>query len=312
MKKLLLILSALFLGTGLFAQDCSDLFFSEYVEGSGNNKALEIYNPTDGAVDLSTYVINRYSNGSPVYSDQLTLSGTIQSKGVVVVTNGQVDSVWVSGGGYWSLPIDSALYAKGGLHGSGIYPTPMYFNGNDAMTLEKVTGEIVDIFGKTGVDPGSNGWNDVPPTYFTGNDYWTSWTKDHTLIRKSTVKNGVKENPVTFMVNTEWDSIAKNYFDSLGYHKCDCGTLGIHQNNLQHSIVMYPNPSTTRNVLLSASAKIKTVTLVNELGQTVYSREFGSGRKFVSVSGDFLTHGMYIVTVTFIDKAVYIDKLIVK
>ncbi len=312
MKKLLLILSALFLGTGLFAQDCSDLFFSEYVEGSGNNKALEIYNPTDGVIDLSTYVINRYSNGSPVYSDQITLSGTIQSKGVIVVTNGQTDSVWVSSGGYWSLPIDSALYSKGNLHGSGIYPTPMYFNGNDALTLEKVTGEIVDIFGKTGTDPGSNGWNDIPPTYFAGNEYWTSWTKDHTLIRKSTVKNGVKENPVTFMVNTEWDSIAKNYFDSLGYHKCDCGTLGVIQNNQQHSIVIYPNPSTTHNVSLSASAKMKTVTLVNELGQTVYSKEFGTGQKFVSVNGDFLTNGMYIVTVTFTDKSMYIDKLIVK
>ncbi len=312
MKKSLLILSALFLGTGLFAQECSDLFFSEYVEGSGNNKALEIYNPTDGAIDLSTYVISRYSNGSPVYSDQLTLSGTIQAKGVVVVTNGQTDSVWVSGGGYWSLPIDPALYDKGGLHGSGIYPTPMYFNGNDALTLEKVTGEIVDIFGKTGTDPGSSGWNDIPPTYFAGNEWWTSWTKDHTLIRKSTVKNGVKENPVTFMVNVEWDSIAKNYFDSLGYHKCDCGTLGINQNNLQHSIVMYPNPSTTHNVSLSASAKMIAVTLVNELGQTVYSQEFGAGQKFISVNGDFLTNGMYIVTVTFTDNSVYIDKLIVK
>jgi len=35
----------------------TELFFSEYVEGSGNNKALEIYNGTSGSVDLSTYTI---------------------------------------------------------------------------------------------------------------------------------------------------------------------------------------------------------------------------------------------------------------
>lgn len=30
----------------------AELFFSEYVEGSSNNKALEIYNGTGAAVDL--------------------------------------------------------------------------------------------------------------------------------------------------------------------------------------------------------------------------------------------------------------------
>jgi hypothetical protein len=312
MKKSLLILIALFFGAGLFAQECADLFFSEYVEGSANNKALEIYNPTDNAIDLSSYVVSRYSNGSPVYTDQLLLSGTIQPKGVVVVTNGQTDSVWVSSGGYWSLPIDPTLYEKGNLHGSGIYPTPMYFNGNDAMTLEKVTGEIVDIFGKTGTDPGSNGWNDLPPTYFAGSEYWTSWTKDHTLIRKSDVTGGVKANPATFMVNMEWDSIAKNDFDSLGFHKCDCGSLGINLNDFQHSVVMYPNPSTTNSVTISASERIEFVSLANQLGQVVYTNEFESAQNAVEVNGDFLTKGIYIVTVRFVDSSIYTDKLIVR
>ncbi|MFO1515441.1 MAG: lamin tail domain-containing protein [Lysobacterales bacterium] len=31
----------------------ADLFFSEYVEGSSNNKALEIYNGTAAPIDLS-------------------------------------------------------------------------------------------------------------------------------------------------------------------------------------------------------------------------------------------------------------------
>ena len=42
----------------------TDLFFSEYIEGSSFNKALEIYNGTGAAVDLSTYSVELYSNGA--------------------------------------------------------------------------------------------------------------------------------------------------------------------------------------------------------------------------------------------------------
>ncbi len=137
MKKPLLIIFAMFTSMAIFSQECSDLFFSEYVEGSANNKAVEIYNPTDNDVDLSLYTVRRYSNGSPVFTDEVPLSGTILSKDVVVVTNGQTDSVWVENGGYWSLPIDQELYDKGDIHGSGLYPTAMYFNGNDALHFRK-------------------------------------------------------------------------------------------------------------------------------------------------------------------------------
>ena len=312
MKKSLLFIISLFFSLAIFAQECSDLFISEYVEGSGNNKALEIYNPTNGDIDLSLYTIRRYSNGSPVFTDEVQLSGTIQAYDVVVVTNGQTDSVWVSNGGYWSLPIDSVLYSLGDLHGSGIYPTAMYFNGNDALTLEKITGEVVDIFGKIGTDPGSNGWNDIPPTYFAGDQFWTSWTKDQTLIRKPAVKNGVVANPEVFMVNVEWDSIAKNDFDSLGYHRCDCGYLGIAQNVFKHSIVMYPNPSTNKTVTISASARIESVSIVNQLGQIVYTENFGSGKDSVVIKGDFFTEGFYFVTTRFVDDSQYVGKLIIR
>ena len=41
------------------AVDSENLFFSEYVEGSGNNKVLEIYNPTDSEVDLTEYKVQQ-------------------------------------------------------------------------------------------------------------------------------------------------------------------------------------------------------------------------------------------------------------
>ena len=43
----------------------SDVFISEYVEGSSNNKAVEIFNGTGAAVDLAAggYQLEMYFNG---------------------------------------------------------------------------------------------------------------------------------------------------------------------------------------------------------------------------------------------------------
>jgi hypothetical protein len=312
MKKLLLSSVFAFIAVSIMAQDCSDLFFSEYVEGSANNKTLEIYNPTNNPVDLSSYVIKRYANGSPVPSEELVLSGTIQPKDVVVVTNGQTDSIWVTNGGYWSLPIWPELYALGDLHCSGIYPTPMYFNGDDAMTLETITGGVVDIFGKIGEMP-ENGWNDIPPSYVAGTQYWTSWTVDQTLIRKPSVKKGVTTNPSPFMVNVEWDSIPKDTFDSLGFHRCDCGQLGINDNQAQaHSLVIYPNPVTGNIVYINASAgwtKVEILTVTGMLvKESAHNRQSFDGK--IDVAD--LPEGIYLVRVTFEDEQFAMAKVVIR
>ncbi|MGB0929221.1 MAG: lamin tail domain-containing protein [Chitinophagales bacterium] len=68
MKKLVLLTALMavliFSSPNAIAQPCSDLFFSEYVEGYGNNKALEIYNPTQNAIDLAEYSLVRFRNGA--------------------------------------------------------------------------------------------------------------------------------------------------------------------------------------------------------------------------------------------------------
>lgn len=66
MKYILLLISLLSLQFA-FSQ-CDELFISEYVEGSGNNRALEIYNPTDQTVDLSEYSVGRFRNGSTTFT----------------------------------------------------------------------------------------------------------------------------------------------------------------------------------------------------------------------------------------------------
>jgi hypothetical protein len=312
MKKLLLSTIIAFLAVSMMAQDCANLFFSEYVEGSANNKTLEIYNPTNNPVDLSTYVIKRYSNGSPVPTEELVLSGTIQPKDVVVVTNGQTDSLWVTNGGYWSLPISEELYAKGDLHCSGIYPTPMYFNGDDAMTLETTTGGVIDIFGKIGEQP-ENGWNDIAPSYVAGTQYWTSWTVDQTLIRKASVKKGVTANPTPFMVNVEWDSIPKDIFDSLGFHRCDCGPLGINDNPARsHSLVIYPNPVTGNSLYINASSAWMRVEILTVTGmlvkETTHNKQSFDGK--IDVGN--LPEGIYFVRIIFEDEQVAMTKVVIR
>ena len=63
MKKILLLMSVIF-AISVNAQDCSDLFISEYIEGPANNNAIEIYNPTTTSINLNDYTIKRYANGA--------------------------------------------------------------------------------------------------------------------------------------------------------------------------------------------------------------------------------------------------------
>lgn len=155
MKKLLLSLAGLLSLGMVMAQ--TDLFISEYVEGSGNNKAIEIYNPTANAINLSTYYLARYSNGAATYTaGGLTpLSGTIQPYGTFVIINGQTTSTSTSPA--CDPALQGILISLGGtVNGmlDGAYPAPTYMNGNDAMALLKKVGANyipVDLFGQVGL-----------------------------------------------------------------------------------------------------------------------------------------------------------------
>ena len=133
MKKTLLAVFFVGSAISLSAQTfCSELFFSEIVEGSGNNKAFEIYNPTSAAVNLSNYRIVRYSNGSTSGMDSLTLNGTLASLDVWVVVNGQTVSQPNS------PACDTVLQGMADQLG-GAYPDPCYANGDDAICLVRIS-----------------------------------------------------------------------------------------------------------------------------------------------------------------------------
>ena len=61
------------------------VFFSEYIEGSGNNKALEIYNAGSTSVDLGNCHLDRYQNGATSSLPELFLDAVNLLSGNVFV-----------------------------------------------------------------------------------------------------------------------------------------------------------------------------------------------------------------------------------
>ena len=303
MRKILLSTSMLFaMSVNAQLLDCSELFISEYVEGPANNNAIEIYNPTNASIDLTGYSINRYGNGATSGPDTWPLSGNLAPGQAITIGNGQLDSIWVST--YWSVPVDPVFYAACDLHGSGIYPTPFYFNGDDAMTLEK-DGNIIDIFGKVGEDPG-NAWTDDASAGYTDANGGTWWSKRQTLVRKASVKKGVTMNPIVFNPTLEYDSLPDGTYSGMGTHSCDCIISTINEKN-DASYVIYPNPvNIGETVVISSNTKIEKIELVNILGKVIL---FSSDNRIPTT---VLAKGTYIVNIQFTDGEIAENKLVIK
>lgn len=170
----------------------NDLFFSEYVEGSSNNKYLEIYNGTGVTVDLASYKIELYGNGSDTVTRSLDFS-TLTNTNLI---NGQ------------TLVVHSASandYIKNqGDVASGV----IYFNGDDAIALLK-NNVVIDVIGKIGEDPGA-GWEVAG---------MSEATKNHTLIRKTSIIKGNIDwstSAGTNTTNSEWEVKNIDDFSSIG------------------------------------------------------------------------------------------------
>ena len=301
MKKTLLFLSVI-ASTFLNAQivDCNDLFFSESIEGWSQNKAIEVYNPTNATVDLSDYRIERYSNGATNSSAGgiTTYSGMLASGDAFVLTNGESDTTSTFG---FCDPILLAMADFAEPNGS--YPTPMHMNGNDAMVLTK-NGVIIDVIGKVGEDPSSGAWTADAASGFT---LGTWWTANHTLIRKSTVLKGDNNGLDLFDPSAEWDSLPAPNWSNLGSLICDCqGTSAVNETN-EISYIMYPNPANNgASVIIKATEKIEKIEVINILGAKALTINSNT-----IITSD-LAKGTYIVNIQFSDGRQADNKLIVE
>lgn len=172
------------------------LYFSEYAEGSSNNKYLEIYNGSTETIDLTQYAYPSTSNevttvGEYEFWNEFDAGATIAPGGFYIIAHGSADPT---------------ILAKAN-------ETHKYLsNGNDGYALvygSESSYDIVDTIGDFNGDPGS-GW-DVAGV--------SAATKDHTLVRKTSVTKG---NPNwtasagTSESDSEWIVKDQNDWTNLG------------------------------------------------------------------------------------------------
>jgi DNA/RNA endonuclease G (NUC1) len=165
----------------------SDLFFSEYIEGSSNNKALEIYNGTGSSINLSAgnYTVQMYFNGSATSGLTIPLTGTVLNNDVFVIANSAANA--------------AILAQADQTNSSG------WYNGDDAVVLLK-GGVVLDVIGQIGSDPGTE-WG-------TG----LTSTADNTIRRKSSISAGDTTPNDSFDPSSQWDGFANDTVNGLGSH----------------------------------------------------------------------------------------------
>jgi hypothetical protein len=169
----------------------NELFLSEYVEGTGNNRALEVYNGGGAPLDLSAggYNIRLHTNGSSSPSFTVFLAGTVGARDAFVLA---------------SAFADPAIRAR-----ADQTTTAFPLSGDDAVVLRKGA-QIIDSIGQVGVDPGTE-WGSGMVS-----------TMDNTLRRKRGVETGDPNPWDAFQPALEWDGWPTDTSDGLGWHTlCD-------------------------------------------------------------------------------------------
>ncbi len=164
------------------------LFFSEYVEGSASNKAVELANPLSTPASLAGCSLRLYSNGASAPSATLNLTQTVAPHDVLVFCN----------------PSASApLLAKCDVQNANV----INFNGDDAIELF-CNGATVDIVGQVGFRP---------------NIEWGTGlisTSDNTLRRKCSITRGDTVPNNAFDPAAEWGGYAVDTLTDVGAYGC--------------------------------------------------------------------------------------------
>jgi len=331
---------------------CSDLFISEYVEGWSNNKALEIYNPTNQAINLEGYFVVRYSNGSSTatVANSVQLSGTVEPYDVYVAVLEKLDTA----GTGQEAPIWDSLQVRADGFYCPVYNTSnaFYWNGNDAVVLAKGTlpanastvispanvpgFALIDIFGKIGENPanqtGSSAGNDGAwTTVFPYNNGQGEYaTKDHSMIRKSSIQKGVTNQVAFFDPLLEWDTIPAvivrldingdtvlsqsgnpildGNWNSLGTHDCQCNPASVNEME-ENAYYIYPNPSSGTMYIKNAN-NIKRFQVMNAFGQVLSTRDINN-QDLVIFQID-ASRGVYFVNIHTKDGKSEIRKVIIR
>ncbi|MEL7123472.1 MAG: M12 family metallo-peptidase, partial [Bacteroidota bacterium] len=180
-----------------FTLGCGDLFISEILQGPGNDQCVEIYNPTDQAIDFSVtpYELVFGIDGSSSLQILTLSSGTIAANDVLVFCNTSI-----------SLAVVADVF----------YPSSLIIDGNDFIGLRK-NSELIDEFGILGFNPGASGWTTIDnnPIFASGISF----------VRKPFICDGDNENSNSFNAFTEYNVSVLSISD-IGSHTNGPEVLG--------------------------------------------------------------------------------------
>ena len=247
-----------------------ELLISEYVEGSSNNKAIEIANLITSPVELNGYNLRRDSNGSGEWSEKFELTGTVAVGDVMVIINGNANSQTL---------IDEADIIVANNQSTN-YGEPLNFNGNDPIGLFK-DDILIDIVGEFG--GGSS-----------------NFAKDKTLRRISTV---VEPN-INFDLNNEWEIFPMDTFDDIGGTHL---TLSIEEEQWKQ-LSVYPNPTSVGfiNIKFNQDLKIEVFSIfgkklihtkINQTNSILDISTLSKGVYFIKVSHKGLSLSTKIIKI---------------
>lgn len=315
----------------LLGAPTGDLVISEYIGGSGDNKALEIYNGTGVALDLSPYRLEQgvdgagWGVGDIRYSYPLT--GILAAGEVLVLANSQASQAI----------LDKADIIFESETSVSEYTVPgcniLSFNGNDAIGLFG-NDILIDAIGVGGEKPES-GWAVAGIA---------AATQNKTLVRK-----GITGNPDwavsagTNAADSEWIVYDQDNFTYLGSHSISrilyvspaslsFGNIEIDKNS-EPSVLTISGSNLTGNITYEVTEGYESVfavsednwdaqtggtlkvafnpTAVQDYNATLTIRSEGVEDKIVGLSGKGIVIPEISITSPENDAKIYLDEIYV-
>lgn len=162
------------------------LLLSQYFEGAGSDKALELTNVGSDPAKLSLCELSLYTNGSSTPYRTSPLSGVLEPGASIV---------------YCSTALAEGLAGRcaGSL-------SALVYNGDDALVL-RCLDEASDRLGRVGEDPGE-AWGTAPST------------KNANLTRRCSVSTGDVAFEAPFEPAVEWSALPLTELGDLGLWTC--------------------------------------------------------------------------------------------
>ena len=250
--------------------ESNELLISEYIEGSSNNKAIEIANITQSSVDLSLYNLRRQGNGGGAWSPRFDLTGILAAGDVVLIVNESAENSSSSSDPNVAI-VGSYLIANADIivpnNSSNNYGEPLNFNGNDPVGLFK-DDLLIDIIG---VFDGGIGF----------------FAKDVTLRRKSTVS----EPNTIYDQENEWDVYPKDTTDGIGLHVSTLATTNVSWKELS----IYPNPTSVNflNIKINQDVKVEVFSI---FGKKLMQTDIKKSDSKLDIST--LSKGVYLIKIS--------------